>query len=895
MLQEPEKLQVFSFDFLVEKLSFFSSKCALPGVAFQFSDFPPLLVEPALKRRQKNNNLSVPATQRAQMDIHRCRKEGSVQFNKGKSCHFEMTYLELVHCVKTSAVQVSIVDLLTVENGSPKVIGRATIDLTPPTTDQIPEVVSHGKKMVNIVDSLGKQVATVYVRHQLTTVGEEVGISCQTEGTGGSQDCTDTADKPEPQPVCLQFLGGSAVATVKSSAVTSESLHPTGRSESSRKYRDVSVQTSRAAASTPSRNSPDSDNVSEVDPEPLLLYLPNSVCPPPLFYHCPPAPPCLPHARTEAVDFPEVSLSSHSFPVPRLCGDLHLGGSSSAMQHWTAVMAHDQRNHPIASVEENGGITKQTPSHDQCQANRDVKTGGLPLLTALLEELALLKSHIDSVQSQPRSTVPVASSRKEPEKATKCLQTDFTPTPTIGADVLPSSQTTSNSPSSPPPPSLPSHRHRQGRSKRFLRECCGGKFTSSPRVPKRKSVIYGADILHKHRKGVLSAGPGTTRGHSARKPKTKATNVCSTPEQGSKRVGKVKQSAPQPKDFDHSIPKEHGTPPGTELPHRPVSSSSSVRKLEVFIPQVTPEADTPAEINVSRSSVESVESQISFEAQTNETQQEDGESKVVSHQLQTSQLQSRMSTGSTSLSNVSSKELELHACKSHHSVVSQPGSACSLQVAPSSPPPLSPPRLSSSEIDQLRESESELAMTPLPSEATSPKPETLPPTSRDVSIVVIDASTPRRTSVSPAPTLVPSRFLSGRRLSMDLGSPGTLNRKHGSFLNVAGSQTLESFMSMDSLDIAASTVLPKHQRGGVVYLASSQSSFGGSEQNVATGTGDAYAGNFRVVPVDDGSPSAGTESNVEELTVTLSQDDYSLQYSDDFEQFDSRSSDSSSS
>jgi len=99
-----------------------------------------------------------------------------------------------------------------------------------------------------------------------------------------------------------------------------------------------------------------------------------------------------------------------------------------------------------------------------------------------------------------------------------------------------------------------------------------------------------------------------------------------------------------------------------------------------------------------------------------------------------------------------------------------------------------------------------------------------------------------------------------------------VGKKQSSLLNIA-SQTFDSFMSTDSLDVMDSAVLPnKQQREGVLYLASSQSTMGESSQS---------------------------DYHVDQLEHSNSKSDdsysYSQDYPDDFEQVESDSSSSSSS
>lgn len=82
------------------------------------------------------------------------------------------------------------------------------------------------------------------------------------------------------------------------------------------------------------------------------------------------------------------------------------------------------------------------------------------------------------------------------------------------------------------------------------------------------------------------------------------------------------------------------------------------------------------------------------------------------------------------------------------------------------------------------------------------------------------------------------------------------SKKPSSLLNIA-SQTLDSFVSTNSLDVMDSAVLPKHLRNSLVYLATSQSTCAEPSQS------------------DD------VDQN--------SEDSYSQDYPDDFEQFDSDS------
>ncbi len=817
-------VRVFRFDFLAEKLSFVSSEYDHPCVFFQFLDFPPVLVEPDLKQNRDNG----------------CSK--NVRFNKGKSCYFESTYLELIQRVKSSPVLVTVVDMLVVDDvdGSPKAVGRGELDLVPLTGDNLPDTQSQNnfklslRSKVNITNSAGKLVATLVVKHQLAAVRENVGHK-------------DTANDMQEHDTVPGRALECETNSRKQSAVTGEHFQLTEHSKLCRQSEDASAQ---ADISTKVGNvSGSEEDDKSASQERVPLYLPNSVCPPPLFYQCPPAlaPPRPKHEQ--AVDTP---LSS--YPLSNAQYFEQFDAASNSSMHWAVLMAHDQRNHPITEVKRNVPRAQQSPDQDRPQAQQDAKTSGLPLLTALLEELALLKSHMASVHQEPQVSPPVS---KEPEKATKSLQTDFTPVPITSEENQAMFKPTS-------PSSTSNNRHHHFRGKRIVRECCALKPSNRLRVPKGKSVIYGPDITHKQRSKNQAASRRVKKEPCAWR--TKQSSVQSTQKDYTSRKSprRPRQNSaatprdPRPKEFDHSVPVENVTPPGTEQLQLPVSSSGT-RKLEVFIPQAVPEVATSLLSSGSVSSVETLKHQ----------EEEPRMGQAVCLQ-QTDQVRDTTSSSSDSLPGVGSRVSELRTGES-----ATPGSS---PIANS--PPLSPPHLNFAEFEPS---------APRSPETTAPKPESvLFPTSRDVNIVVSGASTPSR-SPAPAPLHPPSHVVSGRRLSVDLGSPVPLSKKRGSLLNMTGSQTLGLCMSIDSLDIAASTVLPKHHQVGGVYLAMSQSSFGGSDQNLPSDTRD----NVPLPPANEDSRLAEMEAVVEELSMTPSQvdeDDDSLQYSDDFEQYESDTS-----
>ena len=95
--------------------------------------------------------------------------------------------------------------------------------------------------------------------------------------------------------------------------------------------------------------------------------------------------------------------------------------------------------------------------------------------------------------------------------------------------------------------------------------------------------------------------------------------------------------------------------------------------------------------------------------------------------------------------------------------------------------------------------------------------------------------------------------------------------KPGSLLSIGSQAAYDSLMSIDSLDIADSAVLPKHRREScVVYLATSQSS------------------------VEIGGSGDRKDSSVSEVGGISTQEDSCLEeYSDDFEQLSTGSSSSS--
>ena len=842
---------LFSFDFILEKISNVRNKCLCPGVVFLLMDFPPVLIH----LRQ----VGTPATDSSK----RLENIGGVphKIRRGKSCLMEIRPKELLKELRERGAEVVLLDLQC-EGSDPKVIGRAPLNLSATlssleeamrTNKLLTENARYCRQSVHVLDTANEMVATVVVKHRLSNIDSSVrnhitgrmehshihGNQSRTEhshihyATNTPEITVLSAAKASPQKERSDQHVRSSAGTLAREKHRTSSQIGSDTALAVNSYTCPKIHSNEATKplknsecaefSTPPQSCSGSegrvcciskeDSNAEEDPERLAMYLPNSVCPPPLLYCSEPKPQAEVTWQSEFRS--STTVGTVTTKEPYLASNI-----DTVANHWSVVMAHDHCSYPIT-------VTRNGLSKDEVKSTQP-SAPALPLLTALLEELSILKTHIQL----PRTTDNVTASpkREKTEKATQCLQTDNIPDSTstgIAHEVKKECIT------KPP----------QQAKVQFVRECCLRKhgYSGSRRVPRNKSVIYPPDIARNRRK------PRPKKASSALHSVKISEKPSATASRSKRRVeGRIisgQKTARRPSRLET----REAPVSNAQVPVEKIVSSPTVRKLEVFIPQVS----YTASLRSSEANTPVMGSGTSLHIADEPKERSDAQTQTQNDNQDSREMKDNATSTSISLENVSkNSNIEASLQTTDHETYSE----------------------KLSEHEELNEEQSVRVSETHSQTATE-----------NIDIVITQHSNARRGSLQLS-QVCPSPILT--RVAVDdsataLSLPISAQFKPGSLLSIGSQAAYDSFMSIDSLDVAAKAVLPKHRREScVVYLATSQSSV------EIDGVGDEK----------DNSVSEAERISTQEdscLEAYEYSDDFE-QYSEDFEQFSADSSSSSS-
>ena len=818
MAEVEDHTLLFCFNFIVEKFkSSVHTDCFHPqGVSFRLLDFPTVrLALPVPSNLEKGDVIKGQVLS----------KDGALKLNKGKSCTFRMTLDSLVRGLRESPMVVQFVNLTpgggaedkqSSEIRDQRVVGSALLDLSGIAAalecaakgkGATTKCSAGGRKKLRFVDASGTKLTNLHVRYQLSSEGPHAGPHITRENKSdhstlqhhqNAKQNTGSLGSHEHK-----YSKGNQFVAEKVSSNNETSLEPLG----------VESELS---------------GINESQTLGACVYLPNAVCPPPLFYHSNPKP----HDMTKTGGFVQPTVQ-HA----EIMNDNVGYPSDSAQSHWSVLMAHDEASHPLT--------VKYSPCHtanlvetgETNSALNNKRVTSLPLLTALLEELSVLQSQI-----LPPAVQTTEILKPEPQKASKCLQTD------LQLDDRPDSMSVQKLQESNKQdnPQCTTHQHlNTGHGRRFLRECCMLKHPSALRVPKHKSVIYPPDIARIKRK-------------KFQKKVKHSTDTASFPPRMQKDAVKGARSQKQPKHSSIECSSDGSITGLGEISEkvdiiRDTSAeivSSAVRKLDVFIPQASDPAES-SQASSSRPSIVSLKShdedlpifigQTDAEAQTHVNQ-------LMDAGTQTNLLLNAESVVATVTKRKDQKGTSVDVPQSYQGTT------------------LQSPNLSS------QEDKSRKLSTRTQSVAQRADSQGVPQETQDSLNGGENAD-----SVTHKQTLFAAKSFAASNVNIVVTHTGNLlqepptprsvdnipslyaSKKPSDLLNIA-SQTLDSFLSTNSLDVMGSTVLPKHQRDSILYLASSQSTC-----------------------------EAPSQQDEVELADQNNEDSYSQDYSDDFEQFDSDS------
>lgn len=829
MAEVEDQTSLFCFNFIVEKFkSTVPTDCLFSqGVSFRLLDFPAVLLAlPVPSNLEKGNVIKRQVLS----------KDGALKLNKGKSCTFRMMLGSLVRGLRERPMVVQLVNLTpggaddkqSSEARGQRTVGSALLDLSEIAVALECATKGNGtttkcsagdRRELCFIDAAGTKLASLHVQYQLLSEGAHTDPHItrenksnhlilqhhqnakQNTGTLGSHE--NKYSKANQMSCEVEFVAEKASNNNETSLMRNTNLDLEPLSVESQKSEKNESQTLAAC-----------------------IYLPNAVCPPPLFYYSD----TKPHDLEKTGGFVQPTVQ-HAEVVNDNVGYV----SDSAQSHWSVLMAHDQASHPL------------TMKHTPCHTTNPVETGSstnsalrvtsLPLLSALLEELSVLRSQILPPAEQT-TKIP----KLEPQKASKCLQTDIQLND--GPDSFSVQKLQESSKRDSPQCTAPQHSG-TGHGRKFLRECCMLKHPSALRVPKHKSVIYPPDIARIKRK-------------IFQKKIKHSTNVARLPpgmQKGARTADKQPKPSSKQCSSDGSITREISEKVDVMRDTSAKIVSSAVRKLEVFIPQASHSTESSqASSSLIGSSVASLKSHD--EDVPIPTEQMDAEAQTVDVHI--NQLMDA-GTQTNILLNTESVVAVVKEQKDQKGTIVDVSQSCQGTALQS--PNLSPQEDTLDKSQSLSTSTQSVAQRAdsqgVPQEIqddlnggentdTVPHKQT-PFAASNVSIVVTHAGNlsqepPTARSVDNIPSLYASK-------------------KPSSLLNIA-SQTLDSFVSTNSLDVMDSAVLPKHLRNSLVYLATSQSTCAEPSQS------------------DDADQN--------------SEDSYSQDYPDDFEQFDSDSGSNSS-
>ena len=582
---EVDAATLFAFDFIVEKLSDVRTLDQIEGVAFKLLDYPTVPVpltnaHPLAPRRYGD----VPA---------RC----SVRLNKGKSVVFEMNPNELSRGLGETPVEILLLtsgaaesdsrSLLPSQSSPFPVVGRGELDLSHVAARLEAAVKPHllhacrlrrkpdtveSRHTVECTDSDGGTVARVRVKCRLACIP-----GCQKKGNAAKEirnrvpdkESTTTAAQPESQETVL----GPPVGGITHRGLCSGVIYTPGKENEKReesKLESAVEKNGRSLLQECKLSYPvtshepalrDYENVCErLDGG----YIPNLVCPPPLYYHSEVK--AKEHLHSETVPCNSTNESAGDIGV-------YFDGIAQAesRDHWSVVARYVHASHPLTTQYEDLPIQDAPRSNETAAVciQQEGSQRHLPLLSGLLQELA-------SLQANTKSFQPV---KESPETVSTFVQTENVERKVEQSKKGSKIRNTHRTPTS----------HRIPRS-RFIRECCQLKKPQGKLVPRGKSVLYPPDIKHKwrkiHRPKEKSNRCRHFPGFKEKKLGTKTKKVGSS--NGDDPYTDEKNPATTTEEIGGSNGNVAHTDDNYQRKTQLKDGSPSVRKLEVFIPCALP-------------------------------------------------------------------------------------------------------------------------------------------------------------------------------------------------------------------------------------------------------------------------------------------------------------------
>ena len=451
---------LFAFDFIVGKLSDVCEEDQVHAVAFKLLGFPAVSVALVNGKKQRHVGPSGAG-------------QSTIRLNKGKSVVFETDPKELVQGLKETPMEVF---LLSSGNATSSLtpshqpwtspwVGRGVLDLShmamslesvvvPESLHQNKSQMSHcifsGRGTIELTDGAGRKVARLRLKCRLACVSDYTPQKVDEASSGMLHEHSEAPgreNEASPKPECRE---------------KEERGHGSLSPNSDPSPTHVHVPTSQLGAGTTA-----TDHLNGVVND---IYLPNSVCPPPLFYHSGSKANKHLHSQPQP---PSSEGAMHSAPLYTHSIWCESTAQGEGYDHWSVLAQYDQSTHPLTTQFRDlnpplEGVHPKEPAAAQTEEPALIRH--LPLLSGLLEELSCLHSRVEPAKRLPErvsTSVQTESVAKAGPKPERKKRISF------------------------------SHNTTRGR---FVRECCQPAKPVVKLVPRNKSVLYPPDIQRKRRR-----------------------------------------------------------------------------------------------------------------------------------------------------------------------------------------------------------------------------------------------------------------------------------------------------------------------------------------------------------------------------------------------------------
>ena len=497
---------VFAFDFIVENVRELRENENVDAVEFKLLDFPSISI--ALKARETCGEQRICSSRLETIQTRTCSQRrrdhvsngrSTAKICKGKSVVFELDPQKLIQDLKEMPLKVQLQRLELREGAT-----TDRLAITPDTAEE--GVLDLSEMAVSMEALLASQKlhpcryssrntvvmipkgTRVCVKLRLVCIGgAALGVDCDTSS------CEIVPENKEsgadikldyPQQVDQRWLPNSTTESKPQSPRCSVADASRGSDHYQPKDLDEGRRSSNVEEFVDPTNTDDASGTKDptgctdaclVSNSHEDVYIPNSVCPPPLVYHS---------EQRKVSECTQQRLSCQKPIYGSPCSDEVWYRSiveTEGYTDWSVLASHDQTSNPITTQLPNKKKPVEAASYLECHPLNEEATlsRNLPLLSALMEELSCLNS---------------ARHPKEiPKKVSSCQTGDIPRKQSKGTGV----QKEHNVKVAPSPG--------QVRSERFVRKCCVAVRPRAKVIPSNKSVLYPPDIKHKRVKEARSA------------------------------------------------------------------------------------------------------------------------------------------------------------------------------------------------------------------------------------------------------------------------------------------------------------------------------------------------------------------------------------------------------